>query len=448
MRLIEHKTVVILGAGLTGLSMLRFCLESHASVTVMDSRQAPPLLKEFEAYQHDVELIFGAFNKSLLTDADYILVSPGVDLNNVPMARDELEAKMLSDIELFVFEATAPVVAVTGSNGKSTVCDALGFVLNTINRKTVVAGNIGVPVLDLLGKDIPEFYVLELSSFQLDLVKSLKAKVACILNVTEDHLDRHGSMAAYVNAKQKIYQGSELCVYNFNDPLTKPRLESHSSRKYSELTFGFDQNADIRVVLSEQGFSVNSESRMYLSEAETKLKGAHNGLNIAAILAILSALELPVDQDAISAIKNYSGLAHRCQEVETNDGVLWVNDSKATNVGSAISAIQSYRPKGKTLFLIAGGDLKGADCFDFSIVVNENVDQIWAFGKDAEILTAAIDKNKVHRVSLLSEAVSGIKQSAKPGDCVLLSPACASTDMYRNYEERGSHFVQLLKEAS
>lgn len=449
----KQKSVVILGAGMTGLSLLRYCLKKDAKITVMDSRYEPPLLEQFKEElsaftEVEFDLVLGHFDKGVLSNADYILVSPGVDLNALPVSRDSIASKLLSDIEIFAAETEVPIIAVTGSNGKSTVCDALGFVLNNVGKHTIVAGNIGLPVVELLEQESPELYVLELSSFQLDLVKSLKVSAACILNITEDHLDRHGSMAHYIRAKQSIYNNAGSCIFNFDDELTRPNQFNSLAKNVTTLTFGQHEKADFRVVLESLGFSVEHQGEVLITENEVMLKGMHNGLNIAAIFAILTGLEIAIESNVLEALKQYPGLAHRCQRVELGDGILWVNDSKATNVGSAVSAIVSFRSKCNCLFLIAGGDLKGADCHELTRVINQQVDEVWAFGKDADILVAGITSGKAHHVKSLSEAVSGIKEKVKSGDCVLLSPAGASTDMYRNYQERGEHFIQLLQEAS
>ncbi|WP_144393697.1 UDP-N-acetylmuramoyl-L-alanine--D-glutamate ligase [Pleionea sediminis] len=436
--------VAVLGLGMTGASCVRYGLRKGWKVSVFDSREDASYHSLFAEFDERVEIHRGEFESSRFENFDLLVASPGVDLSHPQLAKaiKDYELEVVGDIELFARECKTPIIAVTGSNGKSTVCDCLGWLLSKLNKRCIVAGNIGHPVLDLLDDNDVEIFVLELSSFQLETVKSLNAEVVCVLNISEDHLDRHKTLENYANIKRKLYQFSDSAAVNIDDSLTHDL-----SMPGNQLSFGASDTADFKVSQSNNGFIIERFGATLVNESDVQLKGFHNGLNIAACLAILELYGLTIDSSVIQALSDYSGLEHRCQIVASNDGVLWVNDSKATNVGASLSAINSFAKSAKNLYLIAGGDAKGADLSELGQYIESYVVRCYVFGKDADKILSTVSGDLCIKVSNLNTAVNQVKQVVKTGDCVLFSPACASLDMYENYIQRGEHFMQLVKEA-
>ncbi len=438
-----NRPVSVLGLGATGVSCVRYCLRKGWPVRVFDSRTNPPQLDAFKQEFSQIEVICGEFDEIELAKSGLVIVSPGVDVNQPAVQKAVAQGiALVGDIELFSLECRRPVIAITGSNGKSTVCDCLGWVLEKNDFNVRVAGNIGTPVLDLLQLEQPDLYVLELSSFQIETLSSLKANVAVVLNVSEDHLDRHHSLDEYAAIKRQLYQMASSAVVNEDDPLTHDAFIPES-----RVTFGKAANADFRVLQTNDGFQVMRNGNVVISELDTRLKGFHNGLNFAACCGILEMMNLELSEKILLAFCEYAGLAHRCQRVDSDDGVIWINDSKATNVGAALAAIEGFASY-KTLYLIAGGDAKGGNISELSPAVNRWVKRVWVYGKDAHLFTEFLSPEICSRVNNLVDAVKLVKEVVKPGDCVLFSPACASLDMYSNYEARGKHFVELVQEVS
>jgi UDP-N-acetylmuramoylalanine--D-glutamate ligase len=439
-RIKQEQPVIVLGLGLTGASCVNYCQRKGWPVLVMDSREHPPQLSEFKSAHPEVEVVCGGFDEQLLAKAGLIIISPGIDYAHPALeAAKRNQITIVGDIELFALENKVPVIAVTGSNGKSTVCDCLGTLFNNLGIETIVAGNIGTPVLDLLQQPQPQLYVLELSSFQIETTRNLRATVASVLNISADHLDRHGSLEKYAAIKRRLYTMADSAVINLDDSLTQD-----PSIPESCLSFGQNENADFQVRNEQGHFAVYHQQELLLSEVDCQLKGIHNGLNIAACLAIAKLFGVNVDEKLLDGLKGYAGLAHRCQRVASDDGIVWINDSKATNVGAARAAIQSFANHPGDLYLIAGGDAKGGDIASLAEDIEARVRYCWVYGKDAHLFVNSLPEYICQQVQDLDAAVQGVKKVAKPGDLVLFSPACASLDMYPNYKVRGEHFAQLV----
>lgn len=427
---LANKHIVVVGMGLTGQSCVRFLLTKGAKVTAMDSRSELTL-------SLDIPLLLGDFNLSKLLQADLIVLSPGVDLHT-PVIQKAIESgvHVIGDIELFAQFNTCTVIAITGSNGKSTVTHLVVDMCKAAGKKVLMGGNIGVPVLDLLAQSA-DVIVLELSSFQLETTYSLKPLVATILNVTEDHLDRHGNLAAYQKIKLSIYANSQFMVCNRDDVLSYPahvKATISYGLSYSRTGFSWDNNKA----------SILYDGKDFLDSKSCLLVGAHNMLNIQAAAALAKVLGID-DSSIRQGARQFAGLPHRCQTVSMFNQVRWINDSKATNVGATLAAIKGLTSniQGK-LILIAGGEGKGADFSVMGECLGQSVDLLITLGKDGDQI-ARLHTNVV-KVQTIEEAVLLADNRSQAGDIVLLSPACASLDMFVNYQQRGDCFAQAVQE--
>ncbi len=429
----SDKNVVILGLGATGLSCVAYFLDKGINPTVLDTRSNPPGADKLTA---GVNLITGALSTEILIAADLIVASPGIALATPELVEAaESGVEIVGDIELFAREAKAPIVAITGSNGKSTVTSLLGEMAKADGKKVAVGGNIGIPALELLKTDA-ELYVLELSSFQLETTYSLKAAAATILNLSEDHMDRYASYQSYMDAKQKIYQGAGFILVNRDEPLTQPKNGVYSA------SFGSDAQDYGISGQGAEGYLVAHGEALIDTQA-LKLAGLHNQTNVLAAFALGEAVGL-TRKAMLEAATAYTGLAHRCEFVTEQKGVSWINDSKATNVGATLAAIEGLAPSIEgNLYLIVGGDGKGGDFEPLRSVFAANVHSLICFGKDGDDL-AQLNANSA-RVENLEQAVAYCARLAEQGDWVLLSPACASLDMFRNFMARGDKFKQLVE---
>lgn len=427
---LANKNIAVVGMGLTGLSCMRFLVAKGANVIAMDSRKELPI-------HIDIPLFLGELDAQRLCSVDLIVVSPGVNLNTAAI-QVALKAKIpvIGDIELFAQFNTRPVIAITGSNGKTTVTHLVSKMCEAGGKKVLMGGNVGVPALELLNQDA-DVIVLELSSFQLDTTFSLKSNVSTVLNLSEDHLDRHGSFANYQQAKLKVFNRSQMAVVNRDDELVQP------SNNIPRMSFGLSN--------SSKGFSWDSVSnsilldgKLFLKQEQCLLDGEHNMLNIQAAAAL--AMQVGVNQQSIiQAAAKFGGLPHRCETVAVKSGVRWINDSKATNVGATLAAISglSSRCQGQ-IILIAGGEGKGVDFSSMADSLNSQVDILVTLGKDGDKISSL--KAGSISVKNLEEAVDVAAKHAKQGDIVLLSPACASLDMFANYQARGDAFIKAVKE--
>ena len=432
----QGKKVVIIGLGLTGLSCVDFFLARGVTPRVMDTRVVPPGLEKLPAA---VERWLGSLNDSWLLDADLIVASPGMALAH-PALMDAAEAgvEIVGDIELFCREAQAPIVAITGSNGKSTVTTLVGEMAEAAGWQVGVGGNIGLPALMLLDKPA-QLYVLELSSFQLETTSSLHAAAATILNVTEDHMDRYPlGMQQYRAAKLRIYENAAVCVVNADDAMTMP-VRGADPRCVS---FGVDVG-DYHLNRQQGSTWLRVKGEKVLNTAEMNLAGQHNYTNALAALALADAVGLP-RATSLKALTTFAGLAHRFQLVRENNGVRWINDSKATNVGSTEAALNGLQVAG-TLWLLLGGDGKSADFSSLTRFLQGDNIRVYCFGRDGAELAALRPEISV-QTNTMAEAMAQIAAQVKSGDMVLLSPACASLDQFKNFEQRGDLFAQLAQE--
>ena len=431
------KHIAIIGLGATGLSCVNFFRKKNIAVTVFDTRAVPPGKDQLDA---TTKLISGPLSVQLLCQYDCLVVSPGIAIATPAIvAAIKSGVEVIGDIELFARELkTAPyqhakLVTITGSNGKSTVTSLLGEMAVDANVNVAVGGNIGVPALDLLNADVA-LYILELSSFQLETTESLNADISTILNLSEDHLDRYSSYQAYIDAKHKIYQQSQSVLINRDDPLT-------FTQKQPQLSFGFDQQ-HYGLMVQQNEYFLSLEQQPLLACSALKLSGKHNWMNALAALALGQVVDLPISA-MLATLQTYTGLKHRCEFVKEVQGVRWINDSKATNIGATQAALLGLSDtiQGK-VHVILGGDGKGADFSELKSVLQGIKGQIVCFGRDAALI--AEQDVRAIIVENLDQAISHINQQAEVGDLAILTPACASLDMYKNFMARGDHFIRLV----
>ncbi|WP_248465610.1 UDP-N-acetylmuramoyl-L-alanine--D-glutamate ligase [Pectobacterium versatile] len=432
----QGKKVVIIGLGLTGLSCVDFFLARGVIPRVVDTRISPPGLDKLP---EQVERHLGSLNEDWLMSADLIVASPGVALAT-PILCDAADAgiEIVGDIELFCREAQAPIVAITGSNGKSTVTTLVGEMARAAGWQVGVGGNIGLPALQLLEQPA-QLYVLELSSFQLETTGSLHAAAATILNVTEDHTNRYPfGLQQYRAAKLRIYEHADLCVVNADDALTMP-VRGADARCRS---FGVDVG-DYHLNRQQGETWLRVDGERVLNTREIKLVGQHNYTNALAALALADAVKIP-RSSALTALTSFTGLPHRFQMAFERNGVRWINDSKATNVGSTEAALSGLAVEG-TLHLLLGGDGKSADFSPLVPYLQGEHIHVYCFGQDGQQL-AALRPEIAEQTETMEQAMRIIAERVKPGDLVLLSPACASLDQFRSFEQRGDEFARLAEE--
>lgn len=432
---------LVVGLGVTGLSVVRYLHALGERVVVADSRDMPPGMTELKKNFPDVELCTGKFKSALFTSARRIVVSPGVPMTEVALqkAKDN-GVEITGDIDLFAHEVTAPVVGITGSNGKSTVTTLLAEMAKCAGINVAVGGNIGIPVLDIVD-DAHDLYVLELSSFQLETLNNMPMEVAVVLNISPDHMDRYDSLNSYVTTKQEIYRNAKSCVINNDDELASNQLFGCAH------TLGFamkpPENNDFGLSQYEGASWLCHGQERLLKTDEIKIKGMHNIANVLAALAMGTVLNIPM-RFMLKAIKEFSGLEHRMQWVTEKAGVNWFNDSKATNVGASVAAIEGL--PGKHV-LIAGGEAKDADFSQLAEVAMQHLRAAILIGRDADKIAAILEGIvPVVRAENMDEAVIKAAEITEAGNNVLLSPACASFDMYDNFEHRGQMFMKAVRE--
>lgn len=436
----QDKNVIIIGLGITGLSCVDYFLAQGVVPRVIDTRQHPTGLEQLDSR---VATHLGSLNVEWLLSADLIVTSPGIALATPELQQAaEKGIEIVGDIELFCREVNQlpnkKIAAITGANGKTTVTTLVGEMAKAAGMRVGVGGNIGAAALTLLNQDV-DMYVLELSSFQLETTSSLRATAATILNISEDHMDRYPQgIKQYVAAKQRIYTHAETCVVNCDDALTLPE-QGYSDRC---VEFGLLQG-DYYLDKSYQHLVVDGE--VVLDTEEMQLIGLHNFTNALAALAIADKLAIPRNV-SLTTLKRFKGLAHRFELVHENNGVRWINDSKATNVGSTEAALRSLVCKGH-LHLLLGGDGKAADFSPLIPYLQRENMTIYCFGRDKDLL-ATLRPEVTVKVETMAEAIQLIAKQTKADDVVLLSPACASLDQFKNYIERGNIFTQLAKELS
>ncbi len=438
----DAKSALVVGLGLSGLSSARWLSAQGYAVTVIDSRAQPPGLAALRAELPGVAVHTGGFDAEWFRDPGLLVVSPGISLREPAVAEAVARGiPAVGDVELFARVARAPVLAVTGSNGKSTVTSLVGEMCKEAGLDTAVGGNIGVPVLDLLRVPEPDVYVLELSSFQLETTVSLNARAAVVLNLTPDHMDRYQDVAEYAAAKARIFRGDGLMVLNADDPA----VLSLAQGGRSSVRFGSQPPAsDIDYgLVSHQGETwLARGARLLMPAANVPLPGRHNQLNVLAAMALAEAMHVPPDAMK-RAVARFRGLHHRTELVAERDGVRWIDDSKGTNVGATVAALSGMDAP---VILIAGGDGKGADFHELRAAVAQRARAVVLIGRDATRIESALGGvvPVVHAADMRA-AVDAAARLAQAGDVVLLSPACASFDMFRNYEHRAQVFVAAVR---
>jgi UDP-N-acetylmuramoylalanine--D-glutamate ligase len=438
----DNKRVVV-GLGITGMSCARFFARNNTSFSMVDSRESPPGLAQFREQFPDVPIELGPLKDDALLDAGQLVVSPGVSLEEPAVASAINQGvSVCGDIDLFRSHASAPIIAITGSNGKSTVTTLVGEMITQAGKKVAVGGNIGIPALDLLEADEPDYYVLELSSFQLERAGNLALDVATVLNISADHMDRYSSLMRYHQAKHRIFRGCKQVVVNRADALSQPLVAE--SVKIS--TFGLGK-PDLNTfgLIEERGIeflAFGFEQLMPVSEL--KIVGRHNIENALAALALGKAVGLPF-APMLDVLRAFTGLPHRCQFVAESEGVRYYNDSKGTNVGAAIAAVRGLAASANKIVLIAGGDAKGADFSPLLPVLEEHGRGAVLIGEAAQSLDTLLNNTVATvRASTMDDAVTESQAMADSGDAVLLSPACASFDMFDNYQHRGNVFAESV----
>ena len=437
-----HRRALIVGLGKTGVSAARHLVDRGWQVAVTDTRAEPPGRNELVTVAPSAQCSFGRLDTSLLADSEMVVASPGIALRE-PLIAEALARgiNVFGDVELFARQVKAPVVGITGTNGKSTVTTLVDRMAARAGRKVCVGGNLGTPVLDLLSTATPELYVLELSSFQLETTYSLRLLAATVLNLSEDHLDRHGTMDAYAAAKARIFDHCTTAIINRDD-----RWVCGMSRGSAQKLVGFSiegaTGVDYSLVERDGERWLAVRGQPVLAVSSMRLAGLHNAANALAALALGEACGLPLPP-MLDELREFAGLPHRSQWVGEKCGVRYINDSKGTNVGATVATVSGMPG---TLLLIAGGDGKGQDFAPLASALAGRARMVLLIGRDAPRLADALsDCCEIVRCASLEEAVQEAATRAKSGEIVLLSPACASLDMFRDYTERGDRFAAAVE---
>ncbi len=432
---------LVVGLGVTGVATARYLAARGVDVTVIDSRPTPPGLEELRETHPEVRVILESQDPRWLEGVGQVVLSPGLGLDT-PVAAQARRAgiPLLSDIELFARAVTEPVLAVTGSNGKSTVVTLLERMLSATGLDVAAGGNLGPPALQLL-EESADIYLLEISSFQLETTETLKPQVATVLNISPDHLDRHGSLTEYAALKSKLLRAADTAVFNWDDPLVRemsrehPRAIPFSLRENPENGYGIMEHR------GERWFA--GQRKPLLPVAAMHLRGAHNEANALAALAFSGALERDLSPQ-LEALEQFAGLPHRCQWVGEKDGVTFINDSKGTNVAATVAALEGLKGP---FVLIAGGQSKGADFSSLAASAPGRLIGAVLIGEAAEKLEGALSGSCPTRVAGdLAAAVDLAWAFATTGTTILLSPACASMDMFADYAERGEAYIAAVQE--
>ena len=433
----QTAKVLVVGLGDTGISVAHYLQSLNFNFAITDSRHKPPMMDELFEQMPDTPVFTGGFDEAAFKVATHLIVSPGVSLNEQAIIKAIANgSKIVSDIDLFACSVDAPIVAISGSNGKSTVTTMLGEMAKAAGIRVGVGGNLGTPALDLV-KLNAQLYVLELSSFQLERTSALNAAAATVLNVSADHLDRHVDMAEYAREKQRVFDGDGIMIINVDDPIVCAMQDG--SRK--ALTFSINKKADFHLAYKGGSEYLMHDESCLMPLAELPLEGRHNAANALAALALGVAVGLD-EQVMCNALRKFKGLSHRMQRVAEIRGVTWVNDSKATNIGACVAALQGYARK---VILIAGGDAKGADMNELTPAIKEKAKSVVVMGKDAGLIKQALNGCvPVYSADNMAQAVQIAAGLADAGESVLLSPACASLDQYKNYQDRGEKFTKAV----
>jgi UDP-N-acetylmuramoylalanine--D-glutamate ligase len=432
---------LVYGLGSTGLSVARFLARNGRIARFVDSRAEPPGIDDLRDICGDADTFIGETPKRLLKNTSRIVVSPGIaDSDAYLQAARDAGVDVVSDIELFVHEAKAPFVAVTGSNGKSTVTTLLSLMCQAAGKTGLAGANLGVPALDLLIEDVPDFYLLELSSFQLQRTKTLPAKVAVLLNISPDHLDWHANEDEYRDAKYRIFDQAEAAVVNRADD----EVDQHLPKDIHRVSFGLDEPeaGQYGLLADADDLFLARGDQLLLSVRDIAMVGAHNQANALAALAAGELIGLDMSS-MLQVLNEFPGLPHRMQAVARVAGAHYINDSKATNVGAAIASVESIDG---LVVLIAGGQGKGGDFDKLARSTCSHLRAAVLIGEDAAQLEQAFaGLTPTEQASDLDDAVARAAGLAEPGDTVLLAPACASFDQFANYQARGDAFCQAVE---
>ena len=450
---LAHQSIAVVGYGITGRACVRFLLSKGAKVIVIDKRDdiANQITADMPASAELISTL--SFNNQMdLSEFDWVILSPGVSPHQPCFETyKSQQGKLIGDIELFALFNQTPLIGITGSNGKTTVTDMLGVSLRAAGLRIELAGNYGKCALDLL-LDYPDehgdnldFIVLELSSFQLEMCQHLRLEVATILNITEDHIDRHGTFENYKASKQAIFGMAKAIVINLDEdtsmPMKRDKVCASVSLQNPQANFFLGSGGD--AILHH--FSTEQAAKHVVKIDDMKLVGAHNYINTMTVLAICHHLNIGLSK-SINALKAYEGLAHRFELVTRDSKVSWINDSKATNVGACLAALKCFESSHDELILLAGGDAKGADLHALEDELNNRVSKLIVFGKDAnqfvDLCPAASKVDSLESAVILAADLA--YQSRAEKVTVLLSPACASLDMFTNYQQRGDIFKGLV----
>jgi len=438
----ESSQTLIVGLGKTGLSCARYLAAQGESCVVTDTRMEPPGLDELLNEYPDMPVHVGGFREADFSTASRIVISPGVSLREKHVSsaiKDGIE--VLGDIELFAQTVKAPVVAITGTNGKSTVTTLLANMAKASGRKVGAGGNLGMPALELLDSGDTDLFILELSSFQLETTHSLNAVAAVVLNITPDHMDRYDSVEHYSKTKAVVYNGNGVMVINTDDVA----VANMETPQRNTLHYGLSQpeEGEFGLITKDGQDYLAFGAEELIAISELKIPGRHNQSNALAALALGHAIQLDMPA-MLDTLRHFKGLQHRSEWVAEQHGVRWFNDSKATNVGATVAALKGMPGP---LILIAGGDGKSADFSELHDVIASHTREVILLGRDADSIEKVIDHAvPVHRAVDMNDAVKIAARQAKVGDIVLLSPACASFDMYNNYMERGDDFAQAVRQ--
>ena len=431
---------MVFGLGETGLSIARYFKNSSIDAIYFDTRISPPKIKELKENIPDSRIFLGDYSQLSLTDIDRLIVSPGLN-DNEPLIQDakKLGIEIISDIDIFVENTNRDYVVITGSNGKSTVTELVLLMCKKAKIRAAAGANLGKPALDLLSNEI-DIYLLELSSFHLARCHHLPAKVATLLNISNDHIDWHGSEENYHQAKYRIYREAISSVYNRNNSKSLDYIGDRLN-----LSFGMDQGKqDHFGTLNYDGITFLAKgTQRLLPLQDIKISGSHNIENILAAMSIGTLIGIPIES-MIRAVKEFRGLPHRMQLIASINGVRYINDSKGTNVGASIASVNSIKG---SLILIAGGQGKGGEFKFFADSVHKNLKEIVLFGEDSQLIANEFDPlMPTTIVNNLDEAVNFATANSNQGDTVLLSPACASFDQFDSYIHRGDEFCRIVRE--
>ena len=440
----QQLRTLVVGLGATGLSVARYLSAQGVRVAITDSRENPPGLEQLQAEYPDLAVFLGGFDDTVFEQADMLVLSPGV-----PLATPQVRAaaargvSVVGDIELFARAARAPVVAITGSNGKSTVTTLVGEMAKASGRKVAVGGNLGTPALDLLDDEV-ELYVLELSSFQLETTYSLQAAVATVLNVQADHMDRYPDIETYADAKAGIFRAAGLGVFNADDERVMNMGGSDDAWFFTLGESHGDKTFGVREIAMRQWLCRGNEPLM--ATDEVRIPGLHNQANALAALAIGTSLGIELEI-MVEVLRTFPGLPHRSEFVAEVNGVRWYNDSKATNVGAVCAALEGmHKGDDSRAVVILGGDCKDGEFDELTDTLARCARGVVLIGRDRELIRPVIPEGcAVAEAGDMDEAVARGAEMALPGDHVLLSPACASFDMFKNYAQRGDVFRATVR---